>query len=115
LCVTTRRLRLGRGTTNLCLPFSLEAPSGATYDRVEYQYNRQGQQIQVKDQNQTVHDYLFDRLGRLATDKVTVLPGSGVDASMLRIDRTDEERGMLEKVRAPHRPSKVVGNPSSSQ
>ena len=38
------------------------------YDRVEYKYNNLGQQIQVKDQNQTVHDYLFDKLGRMTED-----------------------------------------------
>ena len=92
------------------------APSGsgvlgngtdAVYDRVEYQYNRQGQQTQVKDQNQTVHDYLFDAAGRLAEDEVTTL-GTGVDGAVRKIAYGYEERGMLNKVTSKQADGTVV-------
>ena len=38
------------------------------YDRVEMKYNRQGELIEKKDQNQTVHAFSFDALGRLTED-----------------------------------------------
>jgi RHS repeat-associated protein len=55
------------------------------YDRVEYQYDIQGEETQVEDQNQTIHDYYFDQLGRETSDQVTQL-GSGIDGSIMRID-----------------------------
>ena len=33
--------------------------SDSTYHRVEYKYNRLGEVIEVKDQNETVHDYTY--------------------------------------------------------
>src|SRR3954467_1966029 len=36
-----------------------------TYDRVEYRYNRLGEMVEMKDQNETVHRYDYDGLGRL--------------------------------------------------
>ena len=67
----------------------------AAYDRVEYQYNREGQQTQVKDQNQTVHDDVFDALGRQTADKVTLAEGNphDIDDRVLRIERSYEARG----------------------
>jgi RHS repeat-associated protein len=67
------------------------------YDRVEYNYNRQGEVDQLKDQNGTVHDYLFDRLGRQISDEATTL-GAGVNGTIRRIDTSYEIRGMLDKV-----------------
>ena len=64
------------------------------YDRVEYRYNKQGQQIEVKDQNQTVHDYVFDALGRQTEDRVTAF-GADIDDAVKRIERTYEVRGMV--------------------
>jgi hypothetical protein len=64
---------------------------------VEYQYNRQGEVRQIKDQNQTIHDYVFDKLGRQLADKATTL-GSGIDGTIRRIDRAYDVRGKLEKV-----------------
>ena len=46
------------------------------YDRVEYKYNRQGERTEKKDQNGTVHAFVFDNLGRLLHDRVTTL-GTG--------------------------------------
>ena len=54
------------------------------YDRVEYCYNRQGDRTQLKDQNGTVHQFDFDKLGRLLHDRVATL-GSGVDAAVRRL------------------------------
>ncbi len=65
------------------------------YDRVEYKYNRQGQPIELKDQNGTVHEYVYDAVGRQVTDKVTTV-GAGVDDAVRRIVRTYEVRGMVE-------------------
>jgi len=54
------------------------------YDRVECQYNRQAEVIwkKEKDQNATVHQLSYDRLGRAAADRVSSLveysyPGRG--------------------------------------
>ena len=69
-------------------------PDG-TYDRVEYRHNRQGQRIEMKDQNETVHEYLYDGLGRSLGDKVTVPAGSAVDQGVLWIGRTYDVRGLL--------------------
>jgi len=68
-----------------------------TYDRVEYTYNRQGEQTQLKDQNQTVHDYIFDGLGRLTDDCVTAW-GDDIDQTIKRISRAYEVRGMIQRV-----------------
>ena len=68
-----------------------------TYDRVEYTYNRAGRAVSTKDQNETVHDYIFDALGRLTDDCVTDLDAS-LDDAVLRISRTYEVRGMVESV-----------------
>lgn len=67
------------------------------YDRVEYKYNRLGQVKEIKDQNASVRTLEYDALGRLLHDRVTTV-GSGVDNAVLRISRTYEVRGMVEKV-----------------
>ena len=67
------------------------------YDRVEHKYNRQGKVKETKDQNETVHAFDFDKLGRQTQDRVTTL-GSGVDGAVRRIARTYEVRGMVEKL-----------------
>ncbi len=69
----------------------------AVYDRVEYKYNRQGELIWKKDQNGTIHEFEFDDLARPTADKVTTV-GTGVDNGVLRIGRTYEVRGMVEKI-----------------
>ena len=67
------------------------------YDRVEYKYNRQGERTEKKDQNGTVHAFVFDRLGRLLHDRVTTL-GTDIDGAVRRTSTTYEVRGMREKV-----------------
>jgi RHS repeat-associated protein len=67
------------------------------YDRVEYRYNRQGELIEQKDQNETVHAYEYDRLGQLTHDRVTAL-GTGIDEAVRRISRGYDRAGNLESV-----------------
>ncbi|MBX9677780.1 MAG: hypothetical protein K2X38_03370 [Gemmataceae bacterium] len=66
-------------------------------DRLSFAYNRQGEVIQVTDQNGTVHAYDYDLLGRKTQDRVTVL-GTGVDGAVRRIATTYEVRGMVASV-----------------
>jgi RHS repeat-associated protein len=68
-----------------------------TYDRIEFKYNRQGEATEVKDQNETVHAFDYDKLGRRIHDRVTAL-GSGVDGAVRRISTTYEVHGTAEKI-----------------
>ncbi len=67
------------------------------YDRIEFKYNRQGEVTEIKDQNETVHAFDYDMLGRRIHDRVTAL-GSGVDGAVRRISTSYEVRGMAEKI-----------------
>ncbi|WP_425400431.1 RHS repeat-associated core domain-containing protein [Aeoliella sp.] len=72
---------------------------GTGNDRTVYnEYNRQGQQIQRTDQNESVHTYTYDKLGRQKEDKVTLASGSSVDDSVLRIEWTYDNRQRLQNV-----------------
>ncbi len=71
--------------------------SADSSDNVEYQYNRQGQVIRMRDQNGTVHEYDYDQLGRQTQDRVTTL-ASGVDGAVRRIGTSYEKRGLVEKI-----------------
>ena len=53
---------------------------------VEYQFDRQGETIQMTDQNGTKHDYTLDNLGRQVSDAVTLPAGSLINDNVLRID-----------------------------
>jgi RHS repeat-associated protein len=75
----------------------VQYPDGSVSDRMEYKYNRQGQQTEIKDQNGNVRTLEYDKLGRLEHDRVTTL-GSGVDGAVSRLTRSYEVRGMLEKI-----------------
>jgi RHS repeat-associated protein len=66
-------------------------------DRVTFTYNRQGQRTSMRDQNGSLHAYAYDLLGRQLHDAVPTL-AAGVDGAILRIGRTYEVRGMVEKV-----------------
>ena len=76
---------------------SLGDGADEVYDRVEFKYNRQGEVIEKKDQNGTVHAYSYDALGRLTEDEVTTF-GTSVDDRVIAIARTYEVRGMLQTV-----------------
>jgi hypothetical protein len=51
----------------------------------------------MKDQNATVHVYLYDLLGRQLEDQVTVL-GTGIDGSVRRITTAYEVRGFVQTI-----------------
>ncbi|MBC8874772.1 MAG: RHS repeat-associated core domain-containing protein [Planctomycetes bacterium] len=67
------------------------------YDRIEFKYNRQGEVTEIKDQNETVHAFDYDKLGRQTHDRVTAL-GTGVDGAVRRLSTSYEVRGMREKI-----------------
>ena len=71
--------------------------SDGVYQRFEYTYDRQADLTETKDPNGTIHDYDYDNLGRLLHDRVTTV-GTGVDNAVLRISRSHEIRGLLEKI-----------------
>ena len=64
---------------------------------MEYEYNRQGERIYLKDPNGRVHEYVFDLLGRLTQDRVTTV-GTGIEDRVLRVAHGYEVRGMLHTV-----------------
>jgi len=66
-------------------------------DVVLFEYNRQGQVTKTTDQNETVHAFDYDKLGRQTHDRVTAL-GTGVDGTVRRISTSYEVRGMREKI-----------------
>ncbi|MCA9171691.1 MAG: hypothetical protein KDB23_28685, partial [Planctomycetales bacterium] len=67
----------------------------ATYDRIEYTYNRQTQRLSMKDQNGSIHEYEYDDLGRQLHDRITTL-ASGVDGAVRRLSTTYEVHGQME-------------------
>jgi len=72
--------------------------SSSSSDSVQYAYNRQGELIQQTDQAATVHAFLYDKLGRLLHDCVSLPTGSAIDNAVLRISRTYNSRGLLASV-----------------
>jgi len=73
-----------------------DGPDGV-YSRLEYHYNRQGQQTAFKDADGTTHEYDYDKLGNPTADRVTVL-AEGLDDTVLRIGTTYDQRGLTAKV-----------------
>ena len=76
---------------------SLGNGADSTYDRIEYTYNIQGDRLDRKDQNESVHTYDMDKLGRVTHDRVTTL-GTGVDGTVRRVSTTYDIRGLREKI-----------------
>jgi len=70
---------------------------GGVYERIEYEYNRQGDVTQMKDPNGTVHEYDFDEMGRQTQDRVTTF-GNGIDDAVKRIATEYDNRGLPEKI-----------------
>jgi RHS repeat-associated protein len=62
-------------------------------DSVEYEYNRQAEHRELKDQRGCIHTFDFDKLGRLTEDRVTTL-GTGVDGAVRRLSASYEVRGL---------------------
>lgn len=73
-----------------------DGPDGI-YSRLEYSYNRQGQQTVFKDADGTTHAYDYDKMGNITADRVTVL-AAGLDDAVLRIGTTYDVRGLTAKV-----------------
>ena len=71
-------------------------PDGVV-DRVEFQYNRQGEVIAKRDQNGTVHEYVYDDLGRLLHDRITTL-ALGIDGGVRRISTVYDVVGNVRSV-----------------
>ena len=80
-----------------------------TYDRIEFKYDRQQRVTQVKDQQQTVHAFDFDALGRPTQDRVTAL-GSGVDGAVRRIATTYDILSRREKITSYDNPTVGSGS-----
>jgi RHS repeat-associated protein len=74
----------------------------------EYGYDATGALQAQADQNGTERAFLYDKLGRL-TDDCVLVPGSGVDETVLRISRTYEVRGMLETITSADDPTPGTG------
>ena len=66
-----------------------------TYERIEYSHNRQGQVVEMKDPNETVHQYLFDKLGRELQDIITVFGNDDLDQTVKRIETTYDTKRLL--------------------
>ena len=81
----------------------------STYDRIEFKYDRQQRVTEVKDQQQTVHAFDFDALGRQTQDRVTAL-GSGVDSAVRRIATTYDIMGRREEISSYDNPAVGSGS-----
>ncbi len=73
-----------------------DGPDGV-YSRLEYRYNRQGQQTAFKDADGTTHEHDYDKLGNPTEDRVTAL-ADGLNDDVLRIGTTYDQRGLTAKV-----------------
>ena len=73
-----------------------DGPDGV-YSRLEYTYNRQGQQMEFKDADGTTHAYVYNMAGAMVEDAVTELP-TGLDNAVLRIGYSYNNRGQSWKV-----------------
>jgi RHS repeat-associated protein len=83
--------------SNDLLVATIYPDSVAGSDQVIRTFNRQGQVAGLVDQNGNVHQYLFDLLGRPTDDIVGVI-AAGVDASVQRIGRSYEIRGLVYQI-----------------
>ena len=79
------------------------------YDRIEFKYDRQRRVTEVKDQQETVHAFTFDALGRQTQDRITAL-GSGVDDAVRRIAATYDILGRREKITSYDNPTVGAGS-----
>ncbi len=99
-------------STNEAVGKCFQEGDSGLYDRVEYRYNRLGEVVRRKDQNETVHEYEVEpfhpylevggspaevRCGRWAVDRVTIL-GPGIDAAVRRIETQHDLLGRVATV-----------------
>lgn len=75
-------------------PAPLDSGPDGVYARLEYTYNRQGDVVQFTDADGTVHNYEYDKAGRLIEDRATTI-ASHLDTGICRISRAYDNRGML--------------------
>ena len=75
----------------------LQNGSSGIIDCVEFQYNRQGEVIAKRDQNGTIHEYVYDDLGRLLHDRITTL-AAGIDGGVRRISTVYDVVGNVRSV-----------------
>ena len=73
---------------------------GEWYDRVQYTYDRQGEVTSMEDQNETLHTYTYDKLGRQIADTVTLPTGNpqNIDTTVMEIDQGYNVYGNLQYV-----------------
>ncbi len=64
---------------------------------LEFEYNRQLQEVKKIDQSGTVHEYDYDGLGRQIADRVSTL-GANLDDTVMRITTDYLIRGMRSKI-----------------
>jgi hypothetical protein len=74
--------------------FTHQAPADGLY----FAYNALGQTLLRTDQNQTLHTYEYDLLGRLVFDGITIAPNNphGVDTTVLWLAYTFNSQGLPE-------------------
>jgi hypothetical protein len=85
--------------SNLLLKTVTLPDSAGGTDVISFKFNRLGELKEKQDQNQTIHVYEYDKLGRKTHDRVTSL-GSGLDGTVRRLTFTYEVRGMIIGVRS---------------
>ena len=64
---------------------------------ITHECNRQGEWIQTTDQNGTIHQNSYDRLGRQTNDQVATL-GTGIDGAVMGIAIAYEVRNLITSV-----------------
>ncbi len=73
-----------------------DGPDGV-YSRLEYRYNRQGQQTTFKNADSTVHAYQYNKAGAMVEDAVTEL-ADGLNGDVRRITYSYDNRGLTSQV-----------------
>lgn len=75
-------------------PAPLDSGPDGVYARLEYTYNRQRDVVQITDADGTVHEYEYDKAGRLMEDRATTL-APHLDTRVRRISRAYDNRGIV--------------------
>ncbi|MEX2579015.1 MAG: hypothetical protein WD342_08150 [Verrucomicrobiales bacterium] len=65
------------------------------FDRTEYTYNRQGGKITMKDPNGTVHEYVYNPMGKRIHDRVATFGSGAIDDAVKRITTAYDTRGFV--------------------
>jgi YD repeat-containing protein len=74
-----------------------------------FEYNQLGERTRFTDQNGTIHDYTFDKAGRMTDDRISQF-AAGVDDAIDRIGTTFDARGRVDAVTAYNRVGGTVNN-----